>query len=117
MSAAQATPKKIESAAQKRWRRRYFAQRDAAARSAERKRAAEERRRDLEERTRFYISFNCQGSWLGGARFRRYAWPILFKDETTAKLVIDTFPVFANSGEIPGRGRIVSACVEKVVLQ
>lgn len=117
MSAIQAAPKKIKSAAQKRGLRRYFAKRDAAARSAERKRAAEERRRDIEQRTRFYISFNCKGSWLGGRKFRRYAWPILFKDESAARLVMSTFPIFANRDEIPGRGQIVSACVEKVILR
>ncbi len=117
MSAKYAPGKKPESSARKRWRARFFAKRDASTRAAERKRAADEERRDLLERTRFYISFNCKGSWLGGYSFRRYAWPILFTDEPAARLVMETFPIFANSGEIPGRGRIISACVEKVVLK
>lgn len=71
-----------------------------------------------EQRERFYISFNCRGSYnhsLG--KYERYAWPKLFTTYEAAQRAISLLPVFQNKDATHNRGRIVSVCVEKVTLR
>lgn len=70
------------------------------------------------EGERWYISFNTKGSYdpVNG-KWMKSVWPILFHSEEAARLVVEKFPVFANKEEMPGRGRIKSCCVERLLLK
>lgn len=67
--------------------------------------------------TRYYISFNCKGSWLGGHRYIQYAWPVLFPTRDLAETALEILPIFANKEACPGRGRIVSATIERTIIR
>lgn len=73
-------------------------------------------RRTMQER--FYISFNCKGSYdPTTGKFHRYVWPRLFLTADAAWLAVKALPVFANRDANEHRGRIVSCSVERIVLQ
>lgn len=94
---------------------------DHQRRSEAAKAAAAERR----SRERFYIQFNLKGApvWQWHNRFGygrwiwpRAVWPILFTTREEAEAAVETLPIFANADAIPGRARIRSASIEKILL-
>jgi len=68
-------------------------------------------------RTRYCIHFNFKGSYdPKTGRHATAAWPLLFNSYDEAALAMQVLPIFANSQATAHRGRLVSACIEKVML-
>lgn len=69
-------------------------------------------------RERFYIAFNCRGAWRPERRRHdRYVWPKLFHSREQAERAMKALPIFSNREATAGRGRIVSASVERVLVR
>ena len=65
-------------------------------------------------RERFFIFFNCKGAYNPvTGRYDKFCWPIPFKSHGDAEIAMKILPIFANKDPIPGRGRIISASIEK----
>lgn len=107
-------------------RQKAFVAKKISAKARDKRLELEKRERAFarllrERKVRWYISFSVKGPFIPDytpyTPRPKYVWPKLFHSEAEANLAIASLPVFANRGAEHNRGKIISCCVEKVILK